>query len=81
MIAFNNESQNETTWQDNFRRNAPRDRAKTPPRLLSLGIEAREDAIAEGIAHCFLAYVRLHEQGRAEVANCLEPGLVWLTSG
>ena len=30
--------------------------------------EAREDAIEEGIVHSLLAYVRLHEQGRAEVA-------------
>ena len=29
-----------------------------------LAPEAREDATAEAIAHCLLAYVRLHEQGR-----------------
>ena len=36
MIAINNE-RNETTLAIKLRRHAPRDRAKTPPRLLSSG--------------------------------------------
>ena len=75
MIAFNNE-QNETTWQSNFVTMLPEIEQKLRLAFCRLDIEAREDAIEEGIVHSLLAYVRLHEQGRAEVATRIESGLV-----
>ena len=40
--------------------------------------EARADAIEEGIVHSLLAYVRLHEQCRADVATA--SSLAWYSS-
>src|SRR6185369_3244753 len=68
MIAFNNE-RNETTWQSNFVAMLPEIQQKLRLAFCRLDPEAREDAMEEGIVHSLLAYVRLVEQGRAEVAT------------
>jgi putative membrane-bound dehydrogenase-like protein len=43
---------------------APRDPAKLRLAFCRLDLEARENAIEEGIVHSLLSYVRLHDQGR-----------------
>lgn len=68
MIAFNNE-RNQTTWQSNFVAMLPEIEQKLRLAFCRLDPEAREDAIEEGVVHCLLAYVRLVEQCRAEVAT------------
>jgi hypothetical protein len=68
MIAFNYE-QNQTTWQSNFVAMLPKIEHKLFIAFWRLAPEARENAIEEGVVHSLLAYVRLVEQGRAEVAT------------
>ena len=79
MIAINNERQtNETNWQSNFVAMLPEIEQKLRLAFCRLDPEACEDAIEEGIVHSLLAYVRLHEQGRAEVATA--SSLAWYSS-
>src|ERR1700750_3182498 len=68
IIAFNKE-QNQTTWQSNFVAMLPLIEQKLRLAFCRLDPEAREDAIEEGVVHSLLAYVRLVEQGRTEVAT------------
>ena len=68
MIAFNSDC-NETTWQSNFIAMLPEIKQKLRLAFCRLDPEAQEDAIEEGVVNSLLAYVRLHEQGRAEVAT------------
>jgi hypothetical protein len=68
MIAINNE-QNETTWQSRFVAMLPEIEQKLRLAFCRLDSEAREDAIEEAVVHSLLAYVRLVDQGRAEVAT------------
>jgi len=77
MIAFNNE-RNETNWQSRFVAMLPVIQQKLRLAFCRLDPEAREDAIAEGVVHTLLAYLRLHEQGRAEVAT--PSSLAWYSS-
>src|SRR6187431_1408664 len=77
MIAFNNEC-NESTWQSNFVAMLPEIQQKLRLAFCRLDPEARDDAIEEGIVHSLLAYVRLVEQGRAEVAT--PSSLAWYAS-
>ena len=77
MIAFN-EDQNETTWQSSFVAMLPVIKEKLRLAFCRLDPEAREDAIEEGIVHSLLAYVRLVEQGRPEVATA--SSLAWYSS-
>src|SRR4051794_31989912 len=77
MIAFNNERQ-ETTWQLNFVAMLPEIEQKLRLAFCRLDAEAREDAIEEAVVHSLLAYVRLVEQGRAEVAT--PSSLAWYSS-
>ena len=77
MIAFNNE-RNETNWQSRFVAMLPEIQQKLRLAFCRLDPEAREDAIAEGVVHTLLAYLRLHEQGRAEVAT--PSSLAWYSS-
>jgi hypothetical protein len=77
MIAFNNEG-NETTWQSSFVAMLPEIEQKLRLAFCRLDPEAREDAIEEGVVHSLLAYVRLVEQGRAEVATA--SSLAWYSS-
>jgi hypothetical protein len=77
MIAFNNE-RNQTTWESNFVTMLPEIEQKLRLAFCRLDLEAREDAIEEGVVHSLLAYVRLDEQGRAEVATA--SSLAWYSS-
>jgi hypothetical protein len=77
MIAFNNE-QNEITWQANFVAMLPEIEQKLRLAFCRLDLEAREDAMGEAVVHSLLAYVRLVEQGRAEVAT--PSSLAWYSS-
>ena len=77
MIAFNNEH-TETTWQARLVAMLPEIEQKLRLAFCRLGPEAREDAIEEGVVHSLLAYVRLDEQGRAEVAT--PSSLAWYSS-
>jgi hypothetical protein len=77
MIAFNNEH-NETTWQQSFVAMLPEIEQKLRLAFCRLDPEAREDAMEEGVVHSLLAYVRLVEQGRAEVAT--PSSLAWYSS-
>jgi hypothetical protein len=79
MIAISKESQNNAPdWQTGFVAMLPEIKRWLRLAFCSLAIEAREDAIEEGIVHCLLAYVRLHEQGRTEVATA--SSLAWYSS-
>ena len=79
MIAINKESQNNASdWQAAFVDMLPEIKRWLRIAFCRLATEACEDAIAEGIAHCLLAYVRLHEQGRTEVA--IASSLAWYSS-
>jgi hypothetical protein len=70
MIAINNERQeNETTWQSDFVTMLTEIQQQLRRAFRHLDAEAREDAVEEGVVHSLLSYARLHEQGRAEVAN------------
>jgi hypothetical protein len=77
MIAFNDE-QNNTTWQQSYIDLLPEIEQKLRFAFCRLDKEAREDAIEEGVVHSLLAYVRLHEHGRAEVATA--SSLAWYSS-
>jgi hypothetical protein len=79
MIAFDNERQNdETTWQSTFVAMLPEIEQKLRLAFCRLEPEAREDAMGEAVVHSLLAYIRLHEQGRAEVAT--PSSLAWYSS-
>ncbi len=77
MIAFNNQ-RNENTWQSSFVAMLPEIAQKLRLAFCRLDPEALEDAIGEGVVHSLLAYVRLHEQGRAKVAT--PSSLAWYSS-
>jgi hypothetical protein len=77
MIAINNE-RNKTTWQSDFVAMLAEIEQKLGLAFCRLDPEAREDAIEEGVVHCLLAYFRLHDQGRAEVAT--PSSLAWYSS-
>jgi hypothetical protein len=79
MIAINDERQtNESNWQPNFVTMLPQIKQKLRLAFCRLDSEACEDAIEDGIVHSLLAYVRLHEQGRTEVATA--SSLAWYSS-
>ena len=77
MIVINNE-RNESNWQSNFVAMLPEIQQKLRLAFCRLDHEAREDAMEEGIVHSLLAYLRLHEQGRADVATA--SSLAWYSS-
>jgi hypothetical protein len=77
MIAINNKL-DATTWRSNFVTMLPEIEQKLRLAFCRLDPEAREDAIEEGVVHSLLAHVRLHEQGRAEVAT--PSSLAWYSS-
>jgi hypothetical protein len=77
MIAINSEG-NKTTWQSDFIVMLPAIEQKLSLAFCRLTPEAREDAIEEGVVHCLLSYIRLHDQGRAEVAS--PSSLAWYAS-
>jgi hypothetical protein len=65
-------------WQNRFVELLPEIKQRLRLAFFRLAPEAREDAMAEAVAHCLLAYVRLHEQGRTEVATA--SSLAWYSS-
>ncbi len=70
--------QTSTDWQHAFLTMLPHIQQKLRLAFCHLDAESQEDATAEAIAHCLLAYVRLHEQGRTEAAN--PSSLAWYAS-
>jgi hypothetical protein len=79
MIMINSElDEHPNTWQSNFVAMLPEIQQKLRLAFCRLDLEAREDAIEEGTVHSLLAYVRLHDQGRAEVAT--PSSLAWYSS-
>jgi hypothetical protein len=74
MIAFNNERK-DIAWQSGFVAMIPEIELKLRLAFCRLDPEAREDAIEEGVVHSLLAYLRLYEQRRAEVATA--SNLAW----
>jgi len=77
MIAINNQ-RNESNWQQSFVTMLPEIQQKLRLAFCRLDHEAREDAMEEGVVHSLLAYLRLHEQSRAEVATA--SSLAWYSS-
>jgi len=77
MTVFHDE-RTEITWQQTFLSLLPGIEQKLRLAFCRLDPEAREDAIEESVVHALLAYVRLHEQGRAQVAT--PASLAWYSS-
>ena len=73
-----NDQHNEANWQQSFVAMLPEIQQKLRLAFCRLDHEAREDAIEEGVVHSLLAYLRLHDQGRAEVATA--SSLAWYSS-
>ena len=73
-----NNERNESNWQQSFVAMLPEIQQKLRLAFCRLDHEAREDAIEEGVVHSLLAYLRLHDQGRAEVATA--SSLAWYSS-
>jgi hypothetical protein len=70
MIAVNNErNNNEINWQAHFVSMLPEIKQRLRRAFRHLDPESREDSIQEGVVHCLLAYARLHEKHRREVAT------------
>jgi hypothetical protein len=59
---------NEPAWHDGFMKLLPDVYSKLRFTFRGLAAERREDAIAECLAGAAVAYARLHEQGKAELA-------------
>jgi hypothetical protein len=77
MIAINSKD-NKIPWQSSFVAMLGEIEQKLRLAFCRLGPEAREDAIEEGVVHCLVAYIRLHDKGRAEVAT--PSSLAWYAS-
>jgi hypothetical protein len=76
MIAINREHpSSESQWQAEFVAMLPEINRWLRLAFRQLGLEAREDAIEEGIVHSLLNYSRLYAQGRAAQANA--SSLAW----
>ena len=76
MIAINQEHpRTESQWQAEFVAMLPEINRCLRLAFRQLGLEAREDAIEEGIVHSLLSYSRLHARGRAAQANA--SSLAW----
>ena len=73
-----NDQCDESNWQTEFVAMLPEIEQKLRLAFCRLDHEAREDAMEEGIVHSLLAYLRLHEQGRAKVATA--SSLAWYSS-
>ncbi len=71
-------NQPSTDWQHTFLTMLPQIQQKLRLAFCHLDPESQEDATADPVAHCLLAYVRLHEQGRTEAAN--PSSLAWYAS-
>ncbi len=70
--------QTSTDWQGRFLEMLPSIQQKLQLAFCRLDDEAREDATAEALVHCLLAYVRLDERGRVEAVSAST--LAWYSS-
>jgi hypothetical protein len=68
MIAFNNE-RNKTSWQTCFATLLPEIEQRLRRAFRQLDPASRDEATGEGVLHALLAYLRLHERGREQVAT------------
>ena len=68
MIAINDE-RNETSWQTNFVGMLPEIEQRLRRAFRQLDPASKDEAIGEGVLHALLAYSRLHEQRREQVAT------------
>lgn len=62
-------AQDSTTWQSQFVAMLSELEQRLKSKFRDLDPASKEEAVSEGIAHALMAYVRLHEQGRSEVAS------------
>ena len=70
MIALNEKHRCvHSNWQADFTRMLPEIERRLRRAFRHLNTDAREEAISDGVMHCLLAYVRLHEQEREQVAS------------
>jgi hypothetical protein len=70
MIKSIDESTNlQSTWQSGFLRMLPEIRSWLKKSFRVLDRDSREEAVDEGVVHCLLAYMRLHQQGRPTAAT------------
>ena len=76
MIAISNEyPQHSTDWQSGFMTLLPEIKQRLRQAFWQRDAAAREEAISDGVVLCLLAYLRLHEQGRAETVTA--SNLAW----
>jgi len=69
MIVFAGpNSTNKSTWQDAFVVMLPAIHERIRFNFRGFSAESREEAIAEALASAAIAFKRLHEQGRADIA-------------
>jgi hypothetical protein len=68
----------ESDWQTSFAAMLPEIVQNLQRAFCRLDYSSREEAIGEAVMHSLLAYVRLHEQGRAEAAT--PSSLAWYSS-
>jgi hypothetical protein len=59
----------EPTWQSAFVEMVPEIQQRLRRAFRNLEAEAREDSIGQAVVHSLLAYLRLHDRGRVEVAT------------
>ena len=70
MTAVNKECENNGfSWQIQFASMLPEIDQRLRRAFRQLDPASKDEAIGEGVLHSFLAYARLHELGRAEVAT------------
>lgn len=70
MIAFNENSvADRATWQVTFSHMLPQIEQRLRNTFRKFDVELRDEIVAEGIAHCLFAYVRLHSRGRCQFAT------------
>ena len=70
MVADNNHSdERQSHWQRNFMVMMPEIQQRLRCAFRHLDPESLDEAVEEGLVHCLLSFVHLHERGRAEVAS------------
>ena len=70
MIAVNHErNDNESNWQSSFVTMLPEIEQRLRRAFRQLDPASKDEAIGEGVLHAMLAYYRLHEQSREQVAT------------
>jgi hypothetical protein len=70
MFALNQTHEDrQSNWQHRFVQMLPEIEQKLNQAFCRLRPEAREDSLAEGVAHCLLTYARLDERGRSAAVS------------